>query len=237
MSFSFIAAVGNYDVTSGTVLDASASLNVAAGDVLVAVCSHQTEGNTSFAVAKDAGSPPNTFVFDAADTIHHSNLDMHSAIGYLLSAAADATATFRLTLGVAKIARSIIVLQFRPDTSEVVTKDASNVAEGTGTAPASGNITTTGTDEIAVGGCVSYNLLATSSEQINSVAATEPVGSPQTTTSAWYRLLTATFANGQASATLGSGDWTCHIIAIKSEAGGPPLLGPSLRTVRSALRW
>lgn len=220
MAFTFIACVGGNDDASGTTLDCSATLNVAAGDLLIAHCEHDGT-TTTFAVAKDSGSPANAFTFDAVNQIEASFNDLEIAQGYVLSAAADATATFRLTVGAARTFRRVLVLQFRPSAGDTVTKDGDgNKAQGNSTAPNSGNFSTTGTDEVVVGGYGDYSAQNTSSEQINSVAAIEPTGSPQSFTSVWYRILTATFTGGAASATLGgAGDWLCGGIAFKATGG------------------
>ena len=95
--------------------------------------------------------------------------------------------------------------------------DAQNTGTGTSASPASGVINTSGTEEVVFGGCNPANYPdTTSSELINGVAAIEPTYSPAFLSSVWYRLLSATFSNGNASATLpGSQDWVCNIIAFK----------------------
>jgi hypothetical protein len=220
VAFTFIASAGGTNDASGTTLDCSGSLNVADGDVLVAWCKYEGAGAATMAVAKSTGSPANTFTFNATDRKDHSNNDLSGGFGYLLSAAADATATFRLTLGAARVYRRLIVMQFRPDAGETVTRDTGNSAQGSATTVASGAITTTGTDEIVCGGYGEYLAATTTSELVNAGAAIEPAASPQGSyTSCWYRILTATFVAGQATASfVGGGEWVCAAIALKSEA-------------------
>ena len=219
MPFTFIALVGNTVSAVGTTLDATASLNVAAGDLLIAWCKHEGTNGT-FAVAKDSGSPANTFTFDAADEINHTNADLNGSFGYVLSAAADATALFRLTTS-SRTFRRFLVMQFRPDAGAVVTKNGSNVGQGNGLEPASGTFSPTGTDIVACGGFGDYVSVTTDTELINGVAATEPAGSPIGNSSVWYRILTTGFVGGTASATTGaSGDWICAGIAFQAVAGG-----------------
>jgi hypothetical protein len=216
MPLTFIAAVGGFDQTAGTTLDATASLNVAAGDLLIAWCKHEGAVGT-FAVAKTTGG--NDFTFDAGDAVSHSNNDLHGSFGYRLSADADATFTPRLTTP-SRVFRILLCAQFRPGAGDTCTKDTSNDNFGTGTALTSGNITTTGTDEVVMGGYGPYTSTTTSSETINSVAATEPSPSPQDNGSFWYRILTSTFTGGNAAGTLGaSADWIGAVIAIKAAAG------------------
>lgn len=221
MPFTFIDAAGATIGTPVTTLDATTSLNVAAGDVLVVWCAHDAGGVLTYAVAKNSGSPANAFTFDAGDMVNHSFGKPHASFGYLLNAAADAAATFRLTLsGTGDDEVSFIVMQFRPDAGETVTKDISNVGQGTGDPPVSGNITTTGTDEIVCGADVSSTGVH-QNELINGVAATVPAASPKGGIHCWYRILTATFAAGNATEDFaGAARWICNIIAIKSVAAG-----------------
>ena len=218
MAFTFIASAGNSDDASGTTLDCSSSLNVEAGDLLVAWTKNEG-APTTHAMAKSTGSPANTFTYDAADTEDHSNADLSGAFGYVLAAAADATATFRMTLGAARPYRRVLVMQFRPDGGETVTRDAGNNGQGNSSALSSGNVTTTGTDEVICGGYGEYGTRTASSEQVGGVAATEPAASPQGGyTAAWYLIATSTFT-GAATATLDADtEWVCGAIAFKSEA-------------------
>lgn len=225
MAFSFIALVSGSADASGTGHDATASLNVQAGDLLVAWCKYEGGGSTSIAVAKNSGSPANTFTFDGGDFITAATC---SSFGYLLAAEADASATFRMTLGTSKTFRVLMVLQFRPDAGTTVTKDGSSGATATSTAPNSGNFTTTGNDGVVVGAYGESSAEVTSAEQINGVGATEPSGSPIPggQTSVWYRILSAPFSGGASSATLGFAQlWTCGGIAFKQEVTRRWILG------------
>jgi len=130
--------------------------------------------------------------------------------------------TPRCTYAAAQVFRTVIVLQFRPAAGETVTKDDSSIALGNSTTINSGTITTTGTDEVAVGFSGEYQVNSTTAEQINGVAATEPAGSPQGEAAGWYRILTATFAGGAATATMDTNNWLGAVIAFKSDTGGPP---------------
>jgi len=220
--FVFVAACGNNNTASATTLDCSASLNVAAGDLLVMGCHHEGAATTLSGNASD-GAPDNPFTFDGADYLHDTGSnDMNLGVGYVLSAAADATMTPRCTYAAARVFRTIIVAQFRPAAGETVTKDDSSIAQGNSTTINSGTITTTGTDEVALGFSGEYQANSTTAEQINGVAATEPAGSPQGEAAAWYRVLTATFAAGAATATMDTNNWIGAVIAFKSESGAPP---------------
>lgn len=223
MSFSFIKAVSNSNDAAGTTLDTSASLNVAVGDLLVAWCTNES-GSTTRSIAKNSGSPANNFSFDAGDAINHTDGALSGQFGYLLSAAADATATFRLTT-TSKDIRRVIIAQYRPDAGATVTKDksANSATNASGISAVSGNVTTTGTDEVAVGGYGQDSGATLSSMAINAIAATEPTGSPIPAGAGshlWYRLLLATFAGGNASGTQSSGgNYVMGIISFKSIPG------------------
>ena len=227
MAFTFIASAGNNDDSSGTLLSTTATLNLSAGDVVVVW--HKWEGaDTTVSCAKDAGSPANTN--SLGSKINHSNGDLNGQFTYLLSASADGSAVFRQTLSASRPYRRILALQFRPDASETVSLDVQNTGQGSDLAPTSGSITTTGTDEIVIGGYGEYSANTTTSEAIGGTAATEPAASPQGFSSVWYRILSSTMSSGTATASIGStAGWICNIIAIKSVAagatGGGPLVG------------
>lgn len=216
--FSFISSAGGNNNASGTTLDCSASLNVAAGDLLVAWSSHEG-GPTTHAVAKDSGSPTNAHTFDAEDEIERPTTVLFGAWGYRLSASADSAAIFRQTLGAAQVARRIIVMQFRPDSGATVTKEAGAAgAHGASAAPASLAKSPSGTDLVACGSAHTFSNDPTTSELINGVSATEPAASPQDiVSSVWYRILTSGFSSGTASATYAAtADWICSLIVFKA---------------------
>lgn len=228
MAFTFINAVGGEEhlVAPVAQVDATASLNIQAGDLLIAWCRYNGGSIPVFTVQKTSGSPANTLQFDAADQENGGGGQLSGAFGYVLAAAADATCTLRCTATGNPDRLAFIALQFRPDGGETVSRDTGNNGQGTSNIPASGNITTTGTDEVVLGGYGDFGNFNTSTEIIDAVAATEPAASPQDFTSVWYRILTATFTNGQAAAQVASAvDWVCGIIAFKSVTvggGAPP---------------
>jgi hypothetical protein len=215
MAWTFIASASGVADASGTTVDCSASLNVAAGDLLVGFLCNEGTVNT-YAIAATTGAA-DSFTFDAGDKIGNAT-SVIGSFGYVLSAAANATATFRGTYGVAQTNKTILVMQFRPTAGATVTKDGSNgnLNGSGGTAIASGNITTTGTDEVALGASDLFNNGTTSAEQINSVTADGVLR--QTRASIWYRIVTATFT-GQATGTYSVSDQILSaIIAFKAVA-------------------
>ena len=224
MAFSYIASAKVEVDASGTTANMESALNVVAGDLLVAWVSHE-EAATAVAIAKNAGGPANDFTFDAGDS-WFSGTSLGGKFGYLLSAAVDATATFRVTWTAAKSQRRAFIYQFR-NTGSTVSKDQSTGAVGASTAGNSGDITTTGTDEVVVGGTQLFNTGNTSAEQINDIAAdgvlrAETGGTYVIASSIWYRIVGATFT-GHAQCTEPSSDlWTCGVIAFKGTPSAPP---------------
>lgn len=210
MAFTFIAsATGTSDV-SGTSLNCSSTLNIQAGDLIVALVRWEATSTTpSIAGVTNSLTMVSTFSTTAGIG--------YAAIGYKIAASTDAAETFIFTLAAARTYRRIIAMQFRPDAGDTVTLDASvSVGQGTSTTAISGNITTTGTDEVVVGAINSWSSAAITSPLINSVAAD---GSSMLQYAGMlYRILTATFSNGAAQATVGNSYWAADIIAFKSEA-------------------
>lgn len=222
MAFTFVANSqgGSQNGGASATEDCTTSLNVQAGDVLVAWIKHEG-APTTIAVADTGGG--NSFTFDAGDKVNHSNGDLSGTFGYLLSASADASFTGRLTLGATRAFRTIQIWQFRPDAGETVTKDQSNDAQGSSGTINSGNITTTGSDVIVLGGYGEYVANNSSSHQIGGVNATGVLQASAISvnfSASWYRILSSTMTNGAATCSNSSADWVGAIIAIKSEAGG-----------------
>lgn len=196
-------------------VDAS-SLNVQAGDLLVAWAKHEGAA-TTLAVADTGGG--NGFTFDAGDYQSHANGDLHGSWGYVLSATADASFTARLTLGASRPFVSLIVYQFRPESGESFSKEASNKGTGTSTTPASGAISPSFSDGVVLGGYGEYVANNSSSHQINGVAADAVIQTSSSAgnfTAAWYRILSSGFAGGTASCTNTSAAWICNVIAFES---------------------
>jgi len=87
------------------------------------------------------------------------------------------------------------------------------------TTPASGNITTTGTDELVIGSVFGQGATY-SARQINGVAADGSHDDGAAIGTQFYRVVTSTFT-GQANMTIGSTNtWTCNIHSYKITASG-----------------
>lgn len=92
--------------------------------------------------------------------------------------------------------------------------DASNRANGTDTTLESGNITTTGTDEVVFAAYGENSVATLTSPQINGASA-HHITNLDYLTAMWSSTFTATFT-GQATATNVGSNWTGHIIAFKA---------------------
>ena len=159
MAFSFIAsAIAQNDAGSATTLDCTSSLNLNTGDVVVAISAW--EGSTTSTVAETGGGNSLTMA-----TLQNDGSNWLQ-FAYSLSTTANATSTFRQTLAAGQVIRRILVLQFRPTAGSTVSLDAGpSNGSGNGTAITSGNITTTGTDEIVCGGMNAFDYSTTISNR------------------------------------------------------------------------
>lgn len=119
---------------------------------------------------------------------------------YLLSSVASGTVTYTITYTGTPGGRNIVVYVFTP--SATPTFDKQNGSEVVSTNGVSGNVTTTGTDELAFGAQLNENASASSAEAVNSVARTAVIDSGNHST-LWYTTPSATFT-GQATETIGS---------------------------------
>jgi len=212
--FTFITSVTGWDANSTiTTVDASSSLNVAAGDLLVAWTQWQN-ANSADTIVVDQNDSTNTFT---AGTPLVNSSDIGGQFSWLLSGPADATFTPRTTISNNSRRISIIVMQFRPDSGETVTLDAEGTpASGSSTSPASNNISTTGTDVVALGGVSTGAGGGASSEQVDGTAFDDTDGAAGGHSKLFHRILTATFTDGNATATIGNDLWVANVIAFKS---------------------
>lgn len=215
MAATFIASAIGTTGASGTSLATSTSLNVATADILL--CWSTFTGAATTNAVSDGGSNAMTMETNTVNTAA-------GALGYKLVGVANATATFTQTLGAARAFREIIVFQFRPDAGETIARDAANTGSGSGAAASTSNITTGGAgtvDVIVVAGALTAAVDGATVMKINAVAAT---GSVANQSAMWYRILTANFTGGNATATVTSDDWVCQILSIKSDAAAAEMI-------------
>lgn len=107
------------------------------------------------------------------------------------------------------------MVAFEFSSTGTISFDTQNTGSGTGTALASGNITTAGVSDLVLGSYGEYGGGDTSLEQINGQTATEVVRTISNASS-WYKSFTSDFT-GNSTATLQSAaPWIGNIIAFKS---------------------
>lgn len=216
-SFTFIVGCGDNNDATATTITATCA-GVAAGD-LVSVWT-TFEGLTTTTVSVSDGTT--TFTQDPLGVFDQpSGTDEpHSVMHYLLSSVATGSVTYTSTFGSTQAVRRIVVQVYRP--SAAATFESSNRAGGTtGTALASGNITTVGTDGVAFGANASYgNTPSDASLQINGVNQQQITNAGSyVKTKIWSRTYSAGFT-GQATATQdASNRWNCAVWAFQISAG------------------
>jgi hypothetical protein len=215
MSFSYIAnAKGNND-SSGTTLDASSTLNIASGDLIVSVV-FWNDGTSNPSVADSGGSENDHTMLDTYD----QSGQVYMAIGYKISATANSSSTMRFSLSTAREYRSFIAFQFRPDSGETVTFDAGpGSAGGSGTSFVSDTISTTGTDEVVIGaGGIYYGLEGT--DHLIGGETPALVVDGVSWVEAYYEFFSSTQTDITASQTQSAsgGPWVEMIAAFKSES-------------------
>ena len=222
MGFSYIGSVSNYIVNAGTTLDTVGSLNVAANDVLVGAAGWASA--TTLATIAETGGGNALEMFDVV-----ANTNTWLRMGRKIGAGANNT-TWRLTTDSLPY-RYFCVMQFRPDAGETITLDAGpSAGTGSSTAPQSGNINTSGTDEIIIGALSCFDYTTVTSELVADGAATGAVdvgAAGEILLGMWYKIFTGDPGDAiHAQATLGDAfNWCADIVAIKSvaAAGGVPI--------------
>jgi hypothetical protein len=212
MALTYRTESGTEESGSSTTV-AVTQTSVVAGSLKIAWVKH--EGGTGSITLSDG-----TSAFTGDTYQGHSNTDLGGQFFYLLSSVASGSVTYTATFNSARTFRSIMVWEYTY--SGTASFDTSNRAQSSSSAAvASGNITTTGTDEVVIGSYGEYSARTISSAQINGVAADH---THQFTTinftASWDRVVSSTFT-GEATGTItGAEAWLGHIIAIKVTAGG-----------------
>ena len=198
------------NISAGTI---SLNLSTTAGDLVAVWVKH--EGTPTTITVSDGTSS-----FTAATKRTHSNNDDNGQWFYLLSTVSTGSKTYTATFGANKTFRSIHVWAFIPTATVAFDTEALSAADASGTAATSAAFSTTGTDEVVLGGYTNYGGGEPSSRAINSVAADGFLQGGNDLASTWYRILTATFSNGAATATIADSDYILNAIALKAGAGG-----------------
>lgn len=209
MSFAFVQSAMAGDGSGSSVASIAVSLTgVGAGNLIANFVKH--EGGTTTITDSDGTTTLSTGTYRS-----NPGGDSHGQWQYLLSANSG-NKTYTSTFGASRPYPSTIV--FEHSHTDAAVLEAQNTANGTSTAPNSGNFTVAGAG-VAFGGYVENSANTTSSELINGAAADGALRSPSGNfTSAWRRVHASGFT-GAASATLdASVAWACLGIAFKEEA-------------------
>ena len=214
MAFTLVGSGATSNNGSGGSLGTTTSGTVQAGDLIVAVASNfgtagipsLSDGTTTFTAL--------TQLTGAADELR---------MFYLLASVATGNPTYTVTFTGTPTSRSLEVYVFRPTAAVTFDQQNGTVSAGSSTAP-SGNVSTTGTDELSFGTQYNQNQSASSSETINGTARTAVIDSG-THATLWY-LANASTYTGQSNANIGStttclGAIATFLIAVAAKPTGP----------------
>ena len=146
---------------------------------------------------------------------NHSNTDLHGAFAYLL-VANSGTRTYTITVNGFSLYERTVVFEY--SYTGTASLAGQNIGSGSGTACASGTVTTTGTNHVGLGGYGEYSAGALSSATIGGVARDRIVSASSNTASLWDRVSASAFTTATAAVTIGSGGgaWICNMIAFKT---------------------
>lgn len=214
-SFTFVAsASGSSDGTTTTVATTGDPLNVATGDLLIALVTWEDGGATISSIT-DGGS--NTFTMDG-EGFNDASTFINGEPGYRLAGVANASAEFTATLSASRGFKKLIVMQYRPASGETVTKDISGTreADGNGSSVTTGSFSTTGTDGVVCGLVGIYASGTHSSSTVGGVSAsqTKQEGGGYV----WCRITTAGLTTQTAATTYSASNfWAASVIAFKAE--------------------
>lgn len=218
MAFAIVQTAEEGLAASATTI-VTPSLTISAGHLLVAWVKHEGAATT---ITPSGGGGGNSWQSLTKTT--HANGDTHGQFFYVLSCASG-TYGFTATFGAARVFRSAIL--FDCSYSGTASFDQQAGASGTTTGDdetiSSGNLTTTGTDEIVFGGYSEYSTDVLSGEAVNGQAADSvvPVTGGENFTVAWAEVFSGTFT-GAATAVMENDvhDWIVRAAAFKATGGG-----------------
>jgi hypothetical protein len=195
---------GTFENTNATTLSVTLT-GVAPGSLVVAYV--KWEDTAASTVTLSDG----TSAFTPDTRVSAANGDLHGQFFYLLSSTASGTVTYTATWSAARPYRKLMIYEFSYN-GGTVAFDSSNRATGTSGTLSSGNITTTGADEIVLGAYGEYSTNNTTTERINGVAADQVLRASYA--SMWSKSFTAPFT-GAATASGNSHPWVGSVIAFK----------------------
>lgn len=180
--------------------------NVAAGNLIVYWA--KNEAAQSLTAVSDG---TNSLTMSAEN--NHTTDGIRGRMAYLLSSSAG-TKTYTPTFNAVNDFKQVYVAEF--SYAGTLALGAENhTADGSGTAPASVAITTTAANALVCAGMGHFNGGTYSSKQIGGVAAGGSFATDQSSSTAFYRILTATMTTGTGAATMSASDsWVASIISF-----------------------
>jgi hypothetical protein len=206
---------GSLAITSANLV--SGTYTVTAGDLIV--CWAGGDSTTTITGVDDGGS--STFVSKTGT----AGGAVFGQFWYCLaSVGTGSSLTYTVTFSASTSQRTFQLMCFTPSAS--VTWDAENAGStGVGSAPATGNITTSGTDGLVLLGENNEGNGAASLQTINGTGVTGTVGPSAGNMS--YLAYAAGFTGAGAMTIAGSSRWVANLISFKIAGGGGsiPLMG------------
>jgi hypothetical protein len=201
----FAQSNGAFGDASATTLTVQLT-NVKAGSLMVAYV--KWEGPAASTVAFNDGI--SAF---SADTLNSAaNDDLHGLFFYLLSSSTSGTVDYTATWSASTPYRRLLIYEYSYSGS--VSLDASSRATATSGDLTTGDITTTGSDEIVFAAYGEYNANTTMTEQIKGLAADQILRAGFA--SMWSKSFSNPFT-GAATATGNSAAWLGNVIAFRRD--------------------
>jgi hypothetical protein len=209
--WTYIAYTKGQSEASANSLAGDVVLNLAAGDLLIAIA--KWEGTSDTATFSDGGS--NALTMSAALL----QSDHYSSFGYKIGASANATATMTFSTVSNQTARSMLLIQITPGAGNVSLDGGPNgVGGGIDPDPVSPNITTAGASVILLGGLANSFGRSITTPLIGESAATSPIDTGRYT-HMFYRVATGTNIHSQATYSANT-NWGAYVVAFKLVAAG-----------------
>ena len=183
---------------------------VAAGNLIVVYVGW--EGATTTVSVSDGTSS-----FTGLDATSGAGGDLWGRWFYLLSSTSG-NKTYTVTYGASRGYRRVAVMEFNSANTWSLDQGPSG-GSGSGSYPTSGNITTTGSEVVALGASLNYTTDSYGTLTIDGGAAGGNVNSGSGDGIVmWYRI--AEISAGGAVNAYNNVSWVCDIVAFKAEAGG-----------------
>ena len=216
--------------TAGTSNAAAAiSTTVAAGLTSIAstnvIVAFVTWGNTGGITITSVSDGTNNLTAVTANT---SDTQVGSQFFYTIGSTPTGNVTYTATAS-SSTGMVICVMAFNPSGTASLDQTRQDQSAAASASSVTGNITTTGTDELVIGGVGTQNSRTFSAQQINAINAAANVGAAGGGGAGnEYYLTFGTTFTGQGTATISSADrWSSSIISFNNAGGGAsvPLLG------------